>query len=153
MDLGFKHYRVVSINQNLFDKIEFNEAESSLFTTDLVKPFSSEKLGVEGNATGLDTILWTYLVKDGYKFDVELKWINISDIKIPYVNQQRLYILTNTDTWKSEHTKELVNLIGTNQIAVQTIVVYGHSFTLESQVELQVALKQLDNKINLDIRY
>jgi adenine-specific DNA-methyltransferase len=50
-------------------------------------------------------------------------------------------------------TKVLLNLIGTNQLIVQTIVLYGYSFNLESIRELEIGLKQLDSKVNLIKRY
>ncbi|MDI4699200.1 hypothetical protein MJI37_33830, partial [Salmonella enterica subsp. enterica serovar Cerro] len=35
----------------------------------------------------------------------------------------------------------------------QTIVIYGYSFDLESIRELEIGLKQLDQKVNLVKRY
>ena len=133
------------------EKIEFDDVEESLFSTDMITPFSSKNLEVDGDASGYDTILWTYLVKDGYKFDVNIEQVEIETLLIPYINNQRMYILT--ELWQSEHTKELINLIGNNKLTVQTIVVYGHSLTLESQNELRVALNQVDVSINLIVRY
>ncbi|EAA9673511.1 type III restriction endonuclease, partial [Salmonella enterica] len=43
--------------------------------------------------------------------------------------------------------------IGTHQLPVQTIVIYGYSFDLESIRELEIGLKQLDQKVNLVKRY
>lgn len=45
------------------------------------------------------------------------------------------------------------NHIGTHQLPVQTIVIYGYSFDLESIRELEIGLKQLDQKVNLVKRY
>ncbi|WP_249273441.1 hypothetical protein, partial [Salmonella enterica] len=39
------------------------------------------------------------------------------------------------------------------QLPVQTIVIYGYSFDLESIRELEIGLKQLDQKVNLVKRY
>ncbi|MFW1667486.1 hypothetical protein, partial [Acinetobacter ursingii] len=72
-------------------------------------------------------------------------------IKVAYVNQQRIYIIT--DNWQSENTKALVNAIGTNQIAVQTIVVFGYPMAMESLRELKIALKQLENNVKVLVRY
>ncbi|MHC3242261.1 hypothetical protein ACXOEW_02360, partial [Salmonella enterica] len=53
----------------------------------------------------------------------------------------------------TEQTRDLLNYIGTHQLPVQTIVIYGYSFDLESIRELEIGLKQLDQKVNLVKRY
>lgn len=150
-DFGFKHYRVVSSNQEALDKIDYDDNLQLDMFDDMISLFSSEKLGVKGNADGFDTILQTYLAKDNYKFDVSVEILNFSGIVLPYVNNQRLYIISNN--WKAENTKALVNAIGTNEISVQTIVVFGYTIGMESLRELEIALSQLENKVNLQVRY
>ena len=117
----------------------------------MISKFSSENLGVDGNATGIDTILQTYLVQDGYKFDVNIEYIELGEYKVPYINNQRIYIISNN--WNNKATEKLVNMIGRNEIQVQTIVVYGYSFDAKNLRTLEYALNQLDNKVNLQIRY
>ncbi|KAA9273891.1 site-specific DNA-methyltransferase, partial [Staphylococcus epidermidis] len=51
------------------------------------------------------------------------------------------------------NTKELVNLIGNNKLLLQNIILYGYSFGLEETRELEIALDQLDNKVNLIKRF
>lgn len=151
MDLGFKHYRAVHANQTTLDKIEFDDALQIDIFDDMISAFSSEKLGVGGNAEGFDTILQTYLVSDGYKFDVSVEMIDFGGQKLPYVNKQRIYIISNE--WSAQNTRALVNAIGTNELIVQTIVVYGYTIDMESLRELEIALNQLENKIHLLVRY
>ena len=55
--------------------------------------------------------------------------------------------------WRSKNTKELVNLIGNNKLLLQNIILYGYSFGLEETRELEIALDQLDNKVNLIKRF
>lgn len=55
--------------------------------------------------------------------------------------------------WSSQGTKELINLIGNNKLRVQTIVIYPYSFGFEEIRELEIALNQLDHKVNLIKRY
>lgn len=150
-DLGFKHYRVVSATQEALNKIDYDDNIQLDMFDDMISLFSSEKLGIKGNADGFDTILQTYLAKDNYKFDVSVEILNFSGIVLPYVNNQRLYIISNN--WKAENTKALVNAIGTNEISVQTIVVFGYTIGMESLRELEIALSQLENKVNLQVRY
>lgn len=117
----------------------------------MIDMFSSEKLGVDGGTDGFDTILQTYLVKDNYKFDVSIKMIECAGIFVPYVDNQRIYIITKE--WNSKNTKSLVDAIGKNEISVQTIVVYGYTIDMESLRELEIGLNQLENKVNLQVRY
>ncbi|WP_298703090.1 hypothetical protein [uncultured Veillonella sp.] len=139
------------LSGNLIEKIEFEDAASKLFNDDMVTSFSGESLGLTGDATGWDTILWTYLVKDGYKFDVDIEYKKFANVEVPYINNQRLYLLA--DGWGTEQTKDLINQIGCNKIIVQSIVVYGHTLFGEIYRELEVALSQLDCSINLITRY
>lgn len=150
-DFGFRHFYVVEPNQQTMDKLDFdNEMQLDIFD-DMISAFSSVNLDVKGNAEGLDTILQTYLVSDGYKFDVSVEMLDFAGVKLPYVNNQRIYLITND--WTAQNTKALVNAIGKNEISVQTIVVYGYTIDMESLRELEIALNQLENKVHLLVRY
>lgn len=150
-DFGFKHYRVVSPTQDTLDKIEYADNLQLDLFDDMIDAFSSEKLGVAGNADGFDTILHTYLAKDNYQFDVPLQMKDFAGIQLPYVNNQRIYLIANN--WRAENTRALVNAIGKNELVVQTIVVYGYTLEMESLRELEIAFNQLENKVNLQVRY
>ena len=150
-DFGFKHYRVVPPTQETLDKIDYDDQLQLDLFDDMIDAFSSEKLGVAGNADGFDTILHTYLAKDNYQFDVPLQMKDFAGIQLPYVNNQRIYLIANN--WRAENTRALVNAIGKNELVVQTIVVYGYTLEMESLRELEIALNQLENKVNLQVRY
>ena len=55
-DLGFKHYTLQDVSQNTLDKIEKFE-DSKFITDDTIY-----------NVFGVDTVLTTWLVHDGYGF-------------------------------------------------------------------------------------
>ena len=150
-DFGFKHYRVVPPTQDTLEKIDYDDQLQLDLFDDMIDAFSSEKLGVAGNAAGFDTILHTYLAKDNYQFDVTLQLIDFAGIQLPYVNNQRIYLIANN--WQAENTRALVNAIGKNELTVQTVVVYGYTLEMESLRELEIALNQLENKVNLQVRY
>ncbi|WP_342512424.1 DNA methyltransferase [Sporosarcina sp. FSL K6-1522] len=164
-DGGFKHYTVVAPEQPTLDDLEAFDMETGLFKDasgqfrqlsengfdDMIQPFSAEGLQVEGNASGEDTILTTWLVADGYPLDVEVERIELHGYQASYVDHSRIYVMHTQ--WNATQTRELLNLIGTNQLAVQTIVVYGYSFDLESIRELELGLKQLNRKVHLVKRY
>ncbi len=150
-DFGFKHYRVVAPSQETMESIEYSNSMQLDLFDDMISKFSSESLGVDGQASGQDTILQTYLVKDGYKFDAKVEWLDIDGVKVPYIEGQRLYIISSS--WETQNTRALINAIGTNQIRVQTIVVYGHSIEMARYRELEIALAQLEIRPNLQVRY
>ena len=150
-DLGFKHYRVVKPSKESLDKLEYDENLQLDLFDDMIDAFSSKNLGIAGNANGFDTILHTYLAKDNYKFDASLQMIDFAGIQLPFVSNQRIYLIAKK--WQTDNTKALVNAIGKNELTVQTIVVYGHTLEMESLRELEIALNQLENKVNLQVRY
>ncbi|WP_263008842.1 site-specific DNA-methyltransferase [Streptococcus sciuri] len=151
LDLGFKHYRVVSPKLETLEKLEFDDSLQLDLFDDMLDDFSAQSLGLTGGDSGGDTLFHTYLASDGYKFDVPVEMVDFSGIELPYVNQQRLYLIRKD--WKAENTKALVNQIGTNQLNVQTLVIYGHILDMASLRELEIACDQLDNKINILVRY
>lgn len=150
-DFGFKHYRVVPPTQETLEKIDYDDHLQLDLFDDMIDVFSSKKLGVAGNADGFDTIFHTYLAQDNYQFDVPIKLIDFAGIQLPYVNNQRIYLIAKN--WQAENTRALVNAIGKNELVVQTIVVYGYTLEMESLRELEIALNQLENKVNLQVRY
>ena len=164
-DGGFKHYHVVSPSQPTLDDLDSFDVQSGLFKDntgqlialsesdfdDMIKPFSSEGLGVGGNASGEETILTTWLVSDGYKFGVQCEKLVFEGYKAIYVDNTRLYLIN--ENWGTKQTRELLNQIGTNKLPMQTVVIYGYSFGLETIRELEIGLKQLDMKVNLVKRY
>lgn len=150
-DGGFKHYRVVPPTQDTLEKIDYDDHLQLDLFDDMIDVFSSKKLGVAGNADGFDTIFHTYLAQDNYQFDVPIKLIDFTGIQLPYVNNQRIYLIAKN--WQAENTRALVNAIGKNELLVQTIVVYGYTLEMESLRELEIALNQLENKVNLQVRY
>ncbi len=150
-DGSFKHYWVVSPTKQTLDYIEeFDPNNTNLFT-DMVSSFSSKGLDVAGDATGEEIILTTWLAKDGYSFDADIKKIDFAGYEASLVEDSRLYIINNG--WSSESTEALLNKIGTHQITVQTIALFGYSFNVAELRELENGLNQLDVRINLLKRY
>ena len=150
-DGSFKHYRVVNPTKQTLEDIEDFDPDNTTLFTDMVDSFSSKGLDIAGDATGEQTILTTWLAKDGYSFDADIKKIDFDGYEASLVEDSRLYIINNG--WSSENTKALLNKIGTHQITVQTIVLFGYSFNIADLRELEIGLKQLDGNINLLKRY
>lgn len=150
-DGSFKHYRVVDPTKQTLEDIEDFDPDNTTLFTDMVDSFSNKGLDVAGDATGEQTILTTWLAKDGYSFDANIKKIDFDGYEASLVEDSRLYIINNG--WSSVNTKSLLNKIGTHQIIVQTIVLFGYSFNIADLRELEIGLKQLEGNINLLKRY
>lgn len=150
-DGSFKHYRVVNPTKQTLEDIEDFDPDNTTLFTDMVDSFSSKGLDIAGDATGEQTILTTWLAKDGYSFDADIKKIDFDGYEASLVEDSRLYIINNG--WSSKNTEALLNKIGTHQIIVQTIVLFGYSFNIADLRELEIGLKQLDGNINLLKRY
>jgi adenine-specific DNA-methyltransferase len=164
-DGGFKHYRVLEPTQATLNDLDSFDIESGDFIDnngnsllfkesdfdDMISPFSSKGLGFEDGAAGEETILSTWLLADGYSLLSSGEKLDLAGYEASYVNSERLYLIA--EGWSSEQTKELVNIIGKNEKVIPTIVLYGYSFGMESMRELELALDQLDTKVNLVKRY
>ena len=150
-DGSFKHYRVVKpVKQTLEEIDDFDPNSTNLFT-DMVNGFSSKSLGIEGNATGEETIMTTWLVKDGYPFDVDVQEVKFDNYTAYKVEDNRLYLIK--EGWGAEQTEELLNQLGIHQLEIQSVVIFGYSFNVIELRELENGLKQLDSKVTLIKRY
>lgn len=150
-DGSFKHYRFVKpVKQTLEDIEDFNPNNTDLFTN-MVDGFSSESLKIDGDATGEETILTTWLAKDGYPFDADVEEVKFDNYTAHKVEDNRLYLVN--EGWGASQTKELLNQLGTHQLEIQSVVIFGYSFNVAELRELENGLKQLDSKVTLIKRY
>lgn len=150
-DGSFKHYRVVKPAKQTLENIEdFDPNNTNLFTN-MVDGFSSQSLEVAGDAAGEDTILTTWLAKDGYSFDTNVEEIKLGNYTTHQVENNRLYLIN--EGWGADQTRELLNQLGTHQLEVQSVVIFGYSFNVAELRELENGLKQLDSKVTLIKRY
>lgn len=149
-DGSFKHYRVVKpTKQTLEDIDDFDPNNINLFTN-MIEGFSSDSLNIPGNASGEQTVLTTWLAQDGYSFDINAQAIKFNDYTAHMVDN-RLYLIA--EGWSADETKELLNQLGTHQLDLQSVVIFGYSFNIAELRELENGLKQLDSKVNLIKRY
>lgn len=150
-DGSFKHYRVVKTVKQTLEEIENFDTNNTNLFTNMVDGFSSNSLGITGNATGEATILTTWLAKDGYSFDADVEEVMFNNYSAHKVEDNRLYLIN--EGWGAEQTKELLNQLGTHQLEVQSVVIFGYSFNVAELRELESGLKQLDSKVTLIKRY
>lgn len=113
-DGSFKHYRVVKPSRMTLDRIEEFKPETDELVLDTVNSFSSQTLGVAGNASGEQTVLATWLAKDGYPFDVDVQKIDLAGYQGNLIENNRLYLIR--ENWSSKCTEKLLNLLGTHAL-------------------------------------
>jgi adenine-specific DNA-methyltransferase len=149
-DIGFKHYRLVTPDVKTLEKIDvFNPEETNLIADDMIKPFEYKKT----ETSGLDTILTTWLIDDGFRFDTPVEEITFGNYKAHYVHEAITLYLINMG-WDTKALKDMLNQIGTNKLLVKTIIVYPYSFEFEAMRELKTNIQtNLDNKPTLIERF
>lgn len=154
---GFKHYKLAKVTDDLIlDKIdEFDPTKPNLLSDDMVSPFSGDALGTGLNASGFDTLLTTWMVDDGYPINTKVEEFKFGNyVAYSPVGSRRLYLIS--DGWDSNATQDLLNKIGRNEISVQTIIIYNHSFNFTMLTELKNNLKHVlddDKKIEFIERF
>ena len=139
---GFKRYSVKEPAEQTLNKIEaFDPEQNVLIPDDMVAAMG-----------GAEVILYTWMVADGYKLDSTMQEKMIAGYTAYYDTNAMVYLIHQG--WGKEQTKTLLNLIGTNQLNVRTIICYGYSFTLESMRELEINVQQsLNNQVVIEKRY
>jgi len=150
LDLGFKHYRLLEPTINTINKIfEFNPEANKLFEDDMITPFEYAPSGT----SGLHTIIQTWLTLDGCTFDVKVDSIDLAKYSAQYVRENAVLYLIDKG-FSKDAMKALLNKIGNNEIAVNTLIVYPYSFSFEQMRELKNNLKNnLEQQVTLIERY
>ena len=142
IDLGFKHYILQDVSKNTLDKMETFDPNCLYADDDILHKFGEE------------TILATWLVKDGYGFGetIPLHLANYT----AYYCKNHIYLIGGKD-FDENAMIALVDKYGReSDFNPENVVLFGYSFTY-TQVEMLrknlAAVKKLENNINLDIRY
>lgn len=142
---GFKHFRLTTPNnENALLKLEeFDPNAIVAFPEDMTTTFDG----------GEKAILQTWLIDDGFEFNQTPKIVEFAGYQAHYI-EQRLYLISTG--WSSEATRELLNAIGKNKLAVQSIVIFPYNFAFNELNELKINLRtafEKSNKIELLERY
>ena len=143
-DLGFQHYTLNTLSNTTIDKIV--KFDNTGFITD----------ETVFDLFGTDTILMTWLIHDGYKFNGSVEMVDLSGYTA-YWCVNHLYLI-NPDM-SEEAIKSLVDKYNTvADFNPQNIVVFGYSFNFVNMENLKTNVKILRDseknlKVNLDIRY
>ncbi|MDR2099732.1 MAG: site-specific DNA-methyltransferase [Campylobacteraceae bacterium] len=149
LDCGFKHFRLKYPDVRTIDKIIDFDPSKSLFDSDMITPFAYPQT----QTSGLDTLLATWLIDDGFTFDTHVENIEFARYEAHYVKEAAVVYLINQG-WDLDALKSLLNKIGKNELFVNTIIVYPYSFSFAHMRELKTNVKtNLDNPPTILERY
>ncbi|MDR2345310.1 MAG: site-specific DNA-methyltransferase [Planctomycetaceae bacterium] len=149
-DCGFKHYQLLMPDTKTLNKISNYDPQTKLPPEDnMISTFANKKYGT----SGIDTLLTTWLIDDGCRFDVNIKTIKIADYSAFYIEESAtLYMIE--PNWNINALKFLLNKITKNKLIINTIILYAYSFDPKSIHELETNIKtKLNNPPKIIKRY
>ena len=143
IDLGFRHYRIKPWDVQMIEKIE---------AFDPSLPQQADMFEDMASKIGVENILTTWMVADGYALTAEVRHMDIAGYTAHYLDNALLYIIAGG--WGTVQTKALLNRVGERKLNLNTIIVFGYSLGLESMRELEINVKQsLNNEVQVEKRY
>lgn len=145
-DLGFKHYTLEEPNRTTLDKLEkfVPEDQGMVLTNDILTDF------------GTQTVLTTWLVRDGYGFNADVKAIDFEGYIGYYIDKHLYLIDTNITDAAIAAIVDKYEMDG--NFNAENVVIFGYSFIWTKTEELKTNLARLKDteknlRINFDIRY
>lgn len=145
-DLGFQHYTLKAVPQDTLDKLEVFDPEKEILEDATILA-----------AFGKDTVLETWLVKDGYGFAADVQAVKLKDYTA-YWCGRHLYLIEPGFT--QDDVAELFKRYDTEgAFSPDHVVLFGYSFAAWSVREmLEINLRQLKDgaknlQVNIDTRY
>lgn len=145
-DLGFKHYTLQEPKQTTLDKLEsfVSENQGMFLTNDILTDF------------GTQTVLTTWLVRDGYGFNADVKAIDFEGYAGYYIDKH-LYLI-DPDISKNAIAAIVDKYETDGTFNAENVVLFGYSFVWTMTEELKINLARLKDteknlRINFDVRY
>lgn len=145
-DLGFKHYTLEEPNRTTLDKLEkfVPEDQGMVLTNDILTDF------------GTQTVLTTWLVRDGYGFNADVKAIDFEGYIGYYIDKHLYLIDANITDAAIAAIVDKYEMDG--NFNAENMVIFGYSFIWTKTEELKMNLARLKDteknlRINFDIRY
>ena len=144
-DLGFKHYTLEEPKKDALLLMERFDPVSNNITTLNVNDF------------GLETVLRTWLVADGYGLTEDAEEVMLGDYKA-YWKDDHLYMINPDNDFNESSIAALMDKYNGEPFSPHNIVIFGYSFGFTHREELQKNLRTLKegNKtltVNIDVRY
>lgn len=144
-DLGFKHYTLEEPKKDALLLMERFDPVSNNITTLNVNDF------------GMETVLRTWLVADGYGLTENAEKVMLGDYKA-YWKDDHLYMINQDHYFNESSIAALMDKYNGEPFSPHNIVIFGYSFGFTHREELQKNLRTLKegNKtltVNIDVRY
>lgn len=144
-DLGFKHYTLEEPQKDALLQMEKFDPTSNLISRITVDDF------------GLETVLRTWLVADGYGLTEDAEKIMLGKYKA-YWKNDHLYMIHPDHDFDATSIVALMDKYNGEPFSPHNIVIFGYSFGFTHREELQKNLRTLKdgNKtltVNIDVRY
>ncbi len=143
-DLGFKHYTLREVPENVLDKLEEFSPDVSGFANNMLELF------------GRETVLETWKVRDGYGLNAKVEPVQLADYTA-YQCGDHLYL--TDEGMGNDAITALVDKYGEQtDWEPHYVVLFGYSFNFGTTSALKTNLPLLSEgekqiKINIDIRY
>lgn len=144
-NLGFKHYTLEEPQENALLKMEkFNPDE------DVMSDLTAADFGIE-------TVLRTWMVRDGYGFTEEAEVVDLDGYKA-YYKKDHLYFIEPEDNFTPSSIAALMDKYNGEEFSPKNLVIFGYSFGFTHREELQKNLRTLKDgnkslNVNIDVRY
>lgn len=144
-DLGFKHYTLEEPKKDALLLMEQFDPVSNNITTLNVDDF------------GMETVLRTWLVADGYGLTEDAEEVMLGNYK-SYWKDDHLYMINPDHDFDESSIAALMDKYNGEPFSPHNIVIFGYSFGFTHREELQKNLRMLKdgNKtltVNIDVRY
>lgn len=144
-DLGFKHYTLEEPKQD------------ALLLMEQFDPISNNITPLSVDNFGLETVLRTWLVADGYGLTEDAEEVMLGNYKA-YWKGDHLYLINPDHNFDASSIAALMDKYNGEQFSPHNIVIFGYSFAFTHREELQKNLRTLKegNKtltVNIDVRY
>lgn len=145
IDYGFKHYTLVTPEQDEIDRLESFNPDEGLFNIDPL-----ERLNFD-NAPAKTVMLTTWAVHDGYGLTPEVKQVELDGYTLDVVGSSA-YIIDVGFT--PEDVIALIRLIESDQLHINHLAYFNTALSFEVLTELKQALNQVSTgKIHAEARW
>lgn len=144
-DLGFKHYTLEE------------PKEDALLLMEKFDPISNNITTLNVDDFGIETVLRTWLVADGYGLTDDAEEVMLGNYK-SYWKDDHLYMINPDHDFDESSIAALMDKYNGEPFSPHNIVIFGYSFGFTHREELQKNLRTLKegNKtltVNIDVRY
>lgn len=144
-DLGFKHFTLEEPKENVLLKMEQFNPDEDVFSDLTAADF------------GIETVLRTWMVRDGYGFTEEAEVVDLDGYKA-YYKKDHLYFIEPEDNFTPGSIAALMDKYNGEEFSPKNLVIFGYSFGFTHREELQKNLRTLKDgnkslSVNIDVRY